>query len=159
MIADNFCFYLQNRLIQTSQRGSQWYSDYSPFGIPCFNPRFNGGGDNNIFSKFENFLNIIGLCCQLLSILKTFFLHLQQQEEISQIVCQCWTSSGQPDICEQDRRIPQWNTYRLYPQIAGQLFPGTNSLAYFNFNIFQTPYDRRHTLLRLHHHPHLVPIL
>jgi hypothetical protein len=23
---DNFCFYLQNRLIQTSQTGGQWYS-------------------------------------------------------------------------------------------------------------------------------------
>jgi len=35
MITDNFCFYLQNRLIQTSQRGGQWYSDTSPFSIPC----------------------------------------------------------------------------------------------------------------------------
>ncbi len=30
-----FCFYLQNRLIQTSQTGGQWYSDPSPFSIPC----------------------------------------------------------------------------------------------------------------------------
>jgi hypothetical protein len=29
---DNFCFYLQDRLIQTSQTGGQWYS--SPFSIP-----------------------------------------------------------------------------------------------------------------------------
>ncbi len=35
MITDNFCFYLQNRLIQTSQTGGQWYSDTSPFRIPC----------------------------------------------------------------------------------------------------------------------------
>ncbi len=34
MTTDNFCFYLQNRLIQTSQTGGQWYSDTSPFGIP-----------------------------------------------------------------------------------------------------------------------------
>jgi hypothetical protein len=27
-------FYLQNRLIQTSQTGGQWYSDTSPFSIP-----------------------------------------------------------------------------------------------------------------------------
>jgi hypothetical protein len=26
----NFCFYFQNRLIQTSQTGVQWYSDTSP---------------------------------------------------------------------------------------------------------------------------------
>jgi hypothetical protein len=36
MTADNFCFYLQNRLIQTSQTGGQEYSDASPFSIPCF---------------------------------------------------------------------------------------------------------------------------
>jgi hypothetical protein len=36
MTTDNFCFYLQNRLIQTSQTGGQWYSDTSLFGIPWF---------------------------------------------------------------------------------------------------------------------------
>jgi len=35
MTTDNFCFYLQNRLIQTSPTGGQWYSDTSPFNIPC----------------------------------------------------------------------------------------------------------------------------
>ncbi len=35
MTTDNFCFYLQNRLIQTSQTGGQQYSDTSPFSIPC----------------------------------------------------------------------------------------------------------------------------
>ncbi len=34
MTTDNFYFYLQNRLIQTSQSGGQWYSDTSPFSIP-----------------------------------------------------------------------------------------------------------------------------
>jgi hypothetical protein len=29
MTIDSFCFYLQNRLIQTSQTGGQWYSDTS----------------------------------------------------------------------------------------------------------------------------------
>jgi hypothetical protein len=33
MTTDNFCFYLQNRLIQTSQTGGQQYRD-SPFTIP-----------------------------------------------------------------------------------------------------------------------------
>ncbi len=32
---DNFCFYLQNRLILTSQTGGQWYNDTFPFSIPC----------------------------------------------------------------------------------------------------------------------------
>jgi hypothetical protein len=36
MITDKFCSYLQNRLIQTSQTGGQWYSDTSPFSIPCY---------------------------------------------------------------------------------------------------------------------------
>jgi hypothetical protein len=34
MATDNFYFYLQNRLIQTSQTGGQMYSDTSPFSIP-----------------------------------------------------------------------------------------------------------------------------
>ncbi len=34
MTIDNFCFYLQNRLIQTSQTGGQQYSDTSPFSVP-----------------------------------------------------------------------------------------------------------------------------
>jgi hypothetical protein len=29
-----FCFYLQNRLIQTSRKGGKWYNDTSPFSIP-----------------------------------------------------------------------------------------------------------------------------
>jgi hypothetical protein len=35
----NFCFYLQNRLIQTSHTGGQQYSDTSPFRIPWFRLR------------------------------------------------------------------------------------------------------------------------
>jgi len=34
MTNDNFCFYLQNKLIQTSQTGGQWYCDTFPFSIP-----------------------------------------------------------------------------------------------------------------------------
>jgi hypothetical protein len=34
LTTDNFCSYLQNRLIQTSQTGGQRYSDTSPFSIP-----------------------------------------------------------------------------------------------------------------------------
>jgi hypothetical protein len=34
--ADNFCFYLQNRLFQTSQTGGQQYSDTPPLSFPCF---------------------------------------------------------------------------------------------------------------------------
>jgi hypothetical protein len=34
MTTDNFCFYLQNRLIPTGQTGDQWYIDTSPFSIP-----------------------------------------------------------------------------------------------------------------------------
>jgi hypothetical protein len=34
MATDNFCFYLQNRPIQTGQTGGQWYSYTSPFSIP-----------------------------------------------------------------------------------------------------------------------------
>jgi hypothetical protein len=34
MTTDHFCFYLQNRLIQTGQTGGQQYSDTSPSSIP-----------------------------------------------------------------------------------------------------------------------------
>ncbi len=34
LTTDDFCFYLQNRQIQTSQTGGQQYSDTSPFSIP-----------------------------------------------------------------------------------------------------------------------------
>jgi hypothetical protein len=37
MTTDNFCFYLQNRLILTSQAGGEWYSGTSPFSIPWLN--------------------------------------------------------------------------------------------------------------------------
>ncbi len=33
MTTDNFCFYLQNRLMQTSKTGGQRYGDTSPFSI------------------------------------------------------------------------------------------------------------------------------
>jgi hypothetical protein len=36
MTNDIFSFYFQNRLIQTSQTGGQWYSDAPPFSIPWF---------------------------------------------------------------------------------------------------------------------------
>ncbi len=41
MTTDNFCFYLQNRLIQTGQTGGQWYSDTSPFSIPWLKEQEN----------------------------------------------------------------------------------------------------------------------
>ena len=34
--ADNFCFYLQNKIIQTSQTGGQQYSDTCSSSIPWF---------------------------------------------------------------------------------------------------------------------------
>ncbi len=34
MKTDNICYYLQNRIIQTSQTGGQPYCDTSPFSIP-----------------------------------------------------------------------------------------------------------------------------
>ncbi len=37
MTTDIFCFYLHNRLIQTSQTGRQQYSDTSLFSIPWYN--------------------------------------------------------------------------------------------------------------------------
>jgi hypothetical protein len=40
MTTDNFCFYLQNRLIQTGPTGGQWYIDTSAFSIPWYRPHY-----------------------------------------------------------------------------------------------------------------------
>jgi len=45
MTTDNFCFYLQNTLIQTSQTGGQQYSDTSPFSIPWIKSLQNKGAE------------------------------------------------------------------------------------------------------------------
>ncbi len=37
MTTDNFFLFLQNRLIQASQTGGQWYSDTSPLVFPGLN--------------------------------------------------------------------------------------------------------------------------
>ncbi len=47
MTTDNFCFYLQNRLFETSQTGGQWYSDIFLFSIPCFSPH---DGDKKFYN-------------------------------------------------------------------------------------------------------------
>jgi hypothetical protein len=40
MSTNNFCFYLQNRQIQASQTGGQWYNDTFPFSIPATGVRY-----------------------------------------------------------------------------------------------------------------------
>jgi hypothetical protein len=54
MTTDNFCFYLQNRLIQASQTGDQWYSDPSRFSIPCSNPLVAAGRQMGAGSVITN---------------------------------------------------------------------------------------------------------
>ncbi len=56
MTTDKFCF-LQNRLIQTSQTGGQWYCDTSPFSIPWFSRCSHGTCSDekcNFYFKLEN---------------------------------------------------------------------------------------------------------
>ncbi len=68
MTTDNFCFYLLNRLIQTSQTGGQWYSDTSPFSIPCLNLWFTSSvfyhcavttGYKAMVHIYESFFNML----------------------------------------------------------------------------------------------------
>ncbi len=56
MTTVNFCFYLQNRLIQTSQTGGQLYSATSLFSIPWFQVHRT--------SKNVNFHILQIYCCQ-----------------------------------------------------------------------------------------------
>jgi hypothetical protein len=62
MTTDNFCFYLQNRQIQTSQTGGQWYSDTFPLVFP--------GSTHSVtvvlgVTKFLTIIveNLVTLCC------------------------------------------------------------------------------------------------
>ena len=60
MTTDNFCFYLENRLIQSSQTGGQWYIDTSPFSIPWWN-------SNDLHThQFRNFLLCLSHNIQLM---------------------------------------------------------------------------------------------
>ncbi len=59
MTTDNFCFYLQNSLIQTSQTGGQWYSDTSPFSIPCLGLPFLGVRYCDADLNFISQLNVL----------------------------------------------------------------------------------------------------
>jgi hypothetical protein len=60
MKTDNFCFYLQNRLIQTSQTGGQWYSDTSPLSIPWLGRHEKGLllGHRNVFTTLYFLRNL-----------------------------------------------------------------------------------------------------
>jgi len=51
MTTDNFCFYLQNRLIHTGQTGGQWYNDTFPFPLL-----------NHFLSLYIYYLITIALC-------------------------------------------------------------------------------------------------
>ncbi len=60
MTTDNFCFYSQNRLIQTSQTGGQWYSFCIDVtfemrtvlrGIPLFNDTISNVGQHFILNR------------------------------------------------------------------------------------------------------------
>jgi hypothetical protein len=66
MTTDNFCFSLQNRLIQTSQTGGQRYSDTSPFSIPWLNVSSMKKSECNKDITKKRFLNKVKLVPRLL---------------------------------------------------------------------------------------------
>ncbi len=51
---DNICFYLQNRLIKTSQTGGKQYRDTFNFSIPCWKPYYLFGLRCNITALMVN---------------------------------------------------------------------------------------------------------
>ncbi len=67
MTTDKFCFYLQNRLIQTSPTGGHWYSDTFPSSLSCF----------------KNNLQII------FTIITKFFIILQELTYLHSNLCLC----------------------------------------------------------------------
>ncbi len=59
MTTNNFCFYLQNRLIQTGQTGGQQYSDTPPSSIPWFSlHHFKAGHKYFPFNKMTQLITM-----------------------------------------------------------------------------------------------------
>ena len=56
MTIEIFCFYLQNRQIQTSETGGQWYSDTSPLSIPWL--KFVRAGSYQVFRLAGDFVPV-----------------------------------------------------------------------------------------------------
>jgi hypothetical protein len=73
MTTDNFCFYLQNRLIQTVQTGGQLYNDTSPFSVPWLatQKRFITSGFSIFENGFEEIL-LLNLAEKILWVNETF---------------------------------------------------------------------------------------
>ncbi len=65
MTTDNYCFYLENRLIQTSQTGGQHYCDTSPFSIPCPNLKIISRVFHQCATEVVSILNICLIFVQL----------------------------------------------------------------------------------------------
>jgi hypothetical protein len=68
MTIDNFCFYLQNRLIQIGQTGGQLYSDTSPFSVPWPECHMLNGIMLSVNSKSVISVSVIGLCFLILNV-------------------------------------------------------------------------------------------
>jgi hypothetical protein len=89
MTIGNFSFYLQKRLIQTSQTGGQWYSDTSPFSIPWFESNKISHISHGIITlkvKGKLVLLVLTSSAQLLLILKiyiSFFTKKLSYEEVN----------------------------------------------------------------------------
>jgi hypothetical protein len=86
-MTDNFCFYLQNRLIQTSQTGGQLYSDTSPLWYSLMkqiDTRFGG------FEPVAFFCSGLQLPRSEQRVWKKHFrfrAHLQSGNELIQLFC------------------------------------------------------------------------
>jgi hypothetical protein len=98
MATEFFCFYLQNRLIQTSQTGGQWYSDTFPFSIPWYRQGFPGTGprwhhdthpndSHSIFYNLIVMLSVIMLCViHMLSVIMLCVIHMLSVVPILSVV-------------------------------------------------------------------------
>ncbi len=84
MTIDNFCFYLQNRQIRSSQTGGQRYSNTFPFSIPglnidsnfCMLPTEAIDSGENFLLKLERSRLPMGAKNNVLAKASTFFKEL-----------------------------------------------------------------------------------
>jgi len=134
-----FCFYLQNRLIQTSQIGGQWYSDSSPFSIPWY-PWYS---HRSFYSRFHRRKRCQHRLCKL-----TFILYIRGKNVISSInlmqfftmglyykkfkhfiviswsVCHCQALPSLSNICRQGWSLPEWSPLPDSSQSVAQSHKG-----------------------------------
>ncbi len=132
---DNFCFYLQTRLIQTSQTGGQWFSDTSlQYSLPQLLDHY----ENNCRGKILQLIflqhheqrkkNVFLTFATIVNIVNIFLCH-RCYRKISQIVCPRKFFSGQSKFFNYEQELKVLNVF-MYFYMSQKKLVVTNTLAF-----------------------------